>query len=305
MREKIEAALDKYIDKHRPKLKQHVDHCLEWLKGVISENLPHQVMEHIKKHSDDGDGFMEAMGQVFTTMSEQMSGDLKDEVKEVTREHLDKITVNTSDDLTTVVVRESKNAVGEVTRKKEKHDDEAWWKEIDLSFLSGGKEGIINKFVEFVRPHVRRCGDDIKESVSLQLPEHVRNKLTSKMGFFAKHRETSEVKERGLNFHHGGFTSLLNKFAGKEEEFLSKTFDKVFNKLPEKIREFLDPHVGEFVEKLMDRLHIELRENVFKEEHFLGSIKSMIHGDKDGDGKNDFIQGVSNVVESLFHHKNK
>ncbi|CAG8653958.1 6348_t:CDS:1 [Dentiscutata erythropus] len=301
MREKIEAALDKYVDKHRPKLHEHIDNCVEWLKGIISEHLPHHVVEYIKKHSDDGDGIFEVMSQVITQMSDQMSGDFKDEIREVTREHLDKITVNTSDDLTTVVVRESKNAVAVVTRKKEKNDDESWWKEIDFSFLKGGKEGIIAKFLEFVKPHVQRSGDDIKEHVSTHLPEHVKRKLTKKIGITTKNRDDSAVRDRGIHFHQGGFAHILDKIAGKEEEFISKTFDKIFNKLPEKIQEFLEPHIREFVDKLMDLLHIEIRENVFKEDHFLGGLKSMLNVDKDGDGKNDFIQ----AVESFFHHKNK
>ncbi|CAG8850734.1 9694_t:CDS:1, partial [Racocetra persica] len=124
MREKVQAALEHVIDKHQPKLQKHIDNCLEWLKEIIVEHLPHQIMEHIKKHADEGDDFFEAIGQIAKTMSVQVSGDFKDEIRAVTRDRLDEITVNSSDDLTTVVVREAKKAVGEVTRKKEKKDEE-------------------------------------------------------------------------------------------------------------------------------------------------------------------------------------
>ncbi|CAG8609619.1 3961_t:CDS:2, partial [Scutellospora calospora] len=236
---------------------------------------------------------------VITTMSDQMTGDMKDEMRAITRENLDEITVNSADDLTTVVVRESKNAVSEVTRKKEKKDDEAWWKEIDLSFLKGGKEGITNKFIEFVRPHIRRCGDDINQKISKKLPEHAKSKLREKLGFGFKNRDVTVVKDRGIHLHEGGFKHLMEKFRCDEgEDIISKTFDKIFQRLPEKLQEMLEPHIKEFEEKLLETLHIELYENIFKEDNFLGSIKSMINRDKDGDGKNDFVQGVSHANTS-------
>ncbi|CAG8838179.1 13669_t:CDS:1, partial [Racocetra persica] len=182
-------------------------------------------------------------------------------------------------------------------------DEEEWWKDIDLSFLLKGKEGIVNQFIEFVRPPVREFGDDVKHKVSIRLPEHVKHKLSEKIGFFSKNRDR-EVTDRGIHLNHlreGRFGQLLNKFATKEEDFISKTFDKMFHRLPEKIIEFLEPRVKEFEEKLLELLHVELRENIFKEDKFKGTIKAILSGDMNRDGKNDFMQ----AIESLFHHKHK
>lgn len=326
MREKIVFAIEKYIDKHRDKIKEHVDENLEKLKVTIVEKLPDRILEFIKKHSDDGDGhdtFIENVFQVISGIADRISDDFKDEIRVNTREHLDEITVDAPDQLTDKIIKESKRAVREITAKDD--DGESWWSDIDLSFLRGGKEGIIDKILELVRPPVNRTGDEVNKKVSDGVPENIKSKLYVKFGITAKKdsQVQEEIKERGISLSKHEkedghkfskfFNSLIHRDddgdgdgGEKENEgFRKSILDKIFVKLPDKIHGFLEPHVKEFEEKLMDHLNMELRENIFNDDHFLHGIKNLLNkfGDKDGDGKNDFLEEVSNVVGSFFKKK--
>ena len=46
-----------------------------------------------------------------------------------------------------------------------------------MGFLKGGKEGIITRIVELIRPPVHEAGDGIKKKISTRLPGQVRDKL--------------------------------------------------------------------------------------------------------------------------------
>ncbi|CAG8514592.1 9045_t:CDS:1 [Diversispora eburnea] len=322
MREKIILAIENYIDKHREKIKERVDKNVEKLKVTIIDKLPDQILEFIKKHSDDGDGhdtFMENVFQVISNIADRVSDDFKEDIRESTRERLDEATIDTSDRLTDKIIKESKNAVRDVTSKDD--DGESWWSNIDLSFLRGGKEGIITKILELARPPIRKSGEEVNRKVSEKIPDNVKDKLCSKFGLTAKkdRQIQEEIHERGISLSKHGkeedghiiskfFNSLIHKGdddGNKNEGARLNIIDKLFAKLPDKIQIFLEPHVKEFEERLIDHLNTELRENIFKDDNFLGGIKGILgkFGDKDGDGKNDLLEGVHNVVGSLFRKK--
>ncbi|CAG8648122.1 16151_t:CDS:1, partial [Acaulospora morrowiae] len=319
MREHIVKAIEQYIDKHYDRIREHVDRNLEKLKEVVVEKLPDHVLEFIKKHADDGDGhetMMESIFQVMSSMADQLTDDYKEDLRIVTREHLDEVTVDSTDHLTGVVVDESKKAVREVTSKDD--DGESWWKNIDLSFLKGGKDGIIAKILELIRHPIHHASGDINKSISQRVPDKAKSKLYEKFGLKVEKKVEYEVQEevhdRGISKKHH-FTKVLGTIMGGEEGGsggggggMRKSFiDKIFEKIPEKIETVLIPHFQEFEEKLMEHLKIEMHENIFKDDNFLHGMKGLIgkFGDKDGDGKNDFIEGVSNAMESFFHKKKK
>ncbi|RHZ87742.1 hypothetical protein Glove_30g53 [Diversispora epigaea] len=321
MRERIVLAIENYIDKHRDKIQEHVDKNVEKLKVTIVDKLPDQILEFIKKRSDDGDGhdtFMENVFQVISNIADRVSDDFKEDIRESTRERLDEATTDTSDRLTDKIIKESKQAIREVTSKDD--DGESWWSNIDLSFLKGGKEGIITKIIELVRPPIRKSGEEVNRKVSEKVPDNVKVKLYSKFGLTAKKDQQvqEEIHERGISLSKHGkeedsnklskfFSSLIHKGddESKNEGARLNVIDKLFAKLPDKIQNFLEPHVKEFEERLVDHLNTELRENIFKDDNFLGGIKNILNkfGDKDGDGKNDLLEEVSNVVGSFFRKK--
>ncbi|CAG8646471.1 3091_t:CDS:1, partial [Acaulospora colombiana] len=286
MREHIVNAIEQYIDKHYDKIRQHVDKNLERLKDIIVEKLPTHVLEFIKKHSDDGDGhesMMESLLQVVSSLADKLTDEYKEEIRVVVRDHLDEVTVDSTDHLTGVVVKESKRAVREVTSRDD--DGESWWKDIDLSFLKGGREGIIEKIMEIIRPPVQRASDDINRSVSERIPVKAKEKLYQRLGVGGGPVESVEYEsrevhegERGIKTKHS-FTKVIGSFMGGGEGGGGLHFgfiDRIFEKLPDKIQLALAPHFQEFEEKLMEHLHIELHENIFKEENFLHGMKTLI-----------------------------
>src|SRR4051812_48188573 len=115
MRDRVARAVEVYLDKHRDDVKKLVASNLERLKEVIVENLPDKVMEFLKKRIDDGDDendtFLEGILKVVTSLTEKLSDDFIEDVREDTRRHLDEVTEDSPDQITDIIVTESKKAV--------------------------------------------------------------------------------------------------------------------------------------------------------------------------------------------------
>ncbi|RIA88108.1 hypothetical protein C1645_256583 [Glomus cerebriforme] len=323
MRDRVARAVEVYIDKHRDDLKGHVERNLEKLKEVIVEKLPDKVMDFIKKRVDDGDDendtFLESVLKVATSLTEKLSDDFKEDVREDTRRHLDDITSDSPDRITDIIVTESKKAIWDFANDDDDDDDDDiknFFKNFNFGFLKEGKEGVINKVIELIKPPVHRSGEEINKEVSEKVPQHIKGNMVNQVGktvFDSK--KDKDIQSRGIfsksksggdDDDEGGkkFSKVLKIFGeGKDE---GNFVDRMFAKLPAKISNFIRPFIDEFEEKLLQNIEEELRNNIFRDDKFKNDVKNLLlkfGGDSDGDGKNFFTE-AADAVSSFFKKKN-
>ncbi|CAG8576167.1 14232_t:CDS:2 [Funneliformis caledonium] len=294
MRDRIARAVEEYIDKHRDKLEEIVDKNLVKLKAIIIDELPEKIMDFLKKRIDDGDDdhdtFLENILKTITSLTGKLSDDFKEDVRENIRRNLDEATVDSAEKLTDVITTESK-------------------RQMNFGFLREGKEGIISKVMELIRPPVHRSGEEIDEKISDNVPKHVKKSLLSKVGgnLFSSKKE-AESRYRGLfsksddKDEEGGnkFTKVLKLFDGKNGNFI----DRMFAKLPKKLSEFLRPYLESFERSLLESVGEEFRNNIFRDDKFKNDVKNIFVkiGDPDGDGRNFFTE-AADAVSSIFKKK--
>ncbi|CAI2163949.1 9012_t:CDS:2 [Funneliformis geosporum] len=294
MRDKIARAVEEYIDEHRDKLAEIVERNLVKLKAIIIDELPEKIMEFLKKRIDDGDDehdtFLENVLKTITSLTGKLSDDFKDDVRENVRRNLDEATEDSADQLTDIITTESK-------------------KQMNFGFLRDGKEGIITKVMELIRPPVHRSGEDIDEKISDNVPKHVKKTLLNKVGgnIFSSKKD-ADAQSRGLFSKSSGkdeeggnkFSKILKVFDGKEGNFI----DRMFAKLPDKVSEFLRPYLENFERSLLESVGEEFRNNIFRDDKFKNDVKNILlkFGDPDGDGKNFFTE-AADAVSSIFKKK--
>jgi len=263
MRDRVARAVEVYLDKHRDDVKKLVASNLERLKEVIVENLPDKVMEFLKKRIDDGDDendtFLEGILKVVTSLTEKLSDDFIEDVREDTRRHLDEVTEDSPDQITDIIVTESKKAVWDFATDDDDDDDDDiknFFKQFDFSFLREGKDGIIKKILELIRPPVHNSGENINKEISEKVPQHVKGNMVDQVGknvFDSKKNKDNEVQSRGIfssnskskssggGDEEGGkkLSKILKVFGeGKDE---GNFIDRMFARLPAKISKFLQP----------------------------------------------------------------
>ncbi|CAH1765967.1 9759_t:CDS:2 [Entrophospora sp. SA101] len=289
VRERVRKALNEYVDEHRDNIYQHVDKNLIKLKAVIVEKLPDKVMEFLKKRIDDGDDqhdtFLENVMQFVGSISGKLSDDFKEDIRNSTREHIDDATINSSDDLTNLIVKRSKEVILDMTTDSDDEEEtkkkkSSFSKNLDLGILKDGKEGIINRIVELIKPPIHESSDDIKKKIAGRLPDQIKSKLIGKIsgGFIGSKSSTSD---RGI-FHSSAdgdksgdkSESKLKKVFGifskddKEGEKKSNFINKIFDKLPDKIEEILTPYIVGFEQSVIEHVETELRSNIFSNDKF-------------------------------------
>ncbi|CAG8445035.1 8390_t:CDS:1 [Ambispora gerdemannii] len=310
MLEAIENAIEKYIDTHRDHIRGHVDKNLESTKSSIIEHLPEHVLKfltkHLEKKRNEGSGsghFVESFLTTMTTVVKDMSQEFKDEVRKAARHHVDKATEGTTDFVTDTAIRESKVAVKVISRKDKEEKQHHFFKNFDLSFLTEGKVGIVNKILEMIRPPLHRVCDEINEKISQSFPKRVKTLMMKEFG--GGILSSNDKDGDGMNDNLQSVLAVLGGGSrGADGEHHGDLFDRILAHLPEKIKEFLMPFLAKFEDGLMENLSGELHNRIFGEDNFKKGVRGFVGGHShDGDESGEHGHGKIGGLFGLFKKK--
>src|SRR6185369_4282899 len=124
IREHIQKAIDGYLDTNRDNIRVHVDKNVEATKTAIVEKLPDHVIGYLTKHFEkksDGGDLISTLISTVTSFAKELSDEFKQDIRALTKHHVDKATEGTTDLITDTAIRESKVAINTVTQKEPEH----------------------------------------------------------------------------------------------------------------------------------------------------------------------------------------